>query len=143
MKKIIYFLGIVFLSSIIILNLKYTAFLDNSEHIIFYNNSWLFNLEIVLVVIVINYIVSIINKKLNKKERSIQKKIVIIALLIYLLVNILWVIFVNPKWLVTRFMCVTLHKFSIKMIIRKCYLLPLILMLHYMNICKHIFIKYL
>lgn len=97
MKKIIYFLGIVFLSSIIILNLKYTAFLDNSEHIIFYNNSWLFNLGIVLVVIVINYIVSIINKKLNKKERSIQKKIVIIALLIYLLVNILWVIFVNPK----------------------------------------------
>ena len=34
---------------------------------------------------------------MNKKERSIQKKIVIIALLIYLLVNILWVIFVNPK----------------------------------------------
>lgn len=73
MKKIIYFLGIVFLSSIIILNLKYTAFLDNSEHIIFYNNSWLFNLGIVLVVIAINYIANIINKKLNKKERSFQK----------------------------------------------------------------------
>lgn len=97
MKKIIYFLGMIFLIIIIILNLLYTSFLNNSEHISISYNSWLYNLGMILLIITIYYIANITNKILYKKGVSYRRKTFRIALLIYLLVNILWVIFINPK----------------------------------------------
>lgn len=97
MKKIIYFLGVVFLTVIISLNLLYTSFIDNSEHINIFYNSWYYNLAIILISIGIYYISIIIDKFIRKKGITSKKKILKIIVFIYAIANISWVIFINPK----------------------------------------------
>ena len=97
MKKIIYFLGVVFLTIIISLNLLYTSFIDNSEHINIFYNPWYYNLAILLISIGIYYISIIIDKFIRKKGITSKKKILKIIVFIYAISNISWVIFINPK----------------------------------------------
>ena len=92
MKKIIYFLGVVFLTIIISLNLLYTSFIDNSEHINIFYNPWYYNLAILLISIGIYYISIIIDKFIRKKGITSKKKILKIIVFIYAISNISWVI---------------------------------------------------
>lgn len=64
----------IFLIIIIILNLLYTSFLNNSEHISISYNSWLYNLGMILLIITIYYIANITNKILYKKVFLIDEK---------------------------------------------------------------------
>ena len=100
MKKLISLIGIICLIIVISLNLIFTAHLDASEHITIMNNNFIYVLGIIILGIFILFATNIINKKIysensenNKKKRKI---FFIIALSIYAILNILWVIFVRP-----------------------------------------------
>lgn len=101
MKKIIYICGVIFLSIVIILNLIFTAKLDNSEHIIINFNSFIYVIGLVLGGILIYFITKIGNKYLYKEKdfeskKKIRKWLFIACLTIYILFNIIWVIAVRP-----------------------------------------------
>lgn len=99
MKKIIYFVGILYLTIIIILNLFFTANLDASEHITININSAIYFVGIILVGTLIYIITKIINIKLHKNANSesrIKKRLLIGVVVIYIVFNIIWVISVRP-----------------------------------------------
>lgn len=102
LKKLIYYLGILFLVIIIILNFAITSFLDKSEHIIMKFNSFLYIAGIIVLGLFVYFITKTINKylydKSNFKTREEERKIVFkYAIRIYVVLNIIWAITVNPK----------------------------------------------
>ncbi len=102
MKKVIYVVGIVFLSLIIVLNLIFTANMNASEHVEVNYNYWIYTIGIVLLAIFIYYLTYVINKVLYNDnniefKKKIRKKLFIGSILIYVLFNIIWAITVNPK----------------------------------------------
>ncbi len=94
MKKIIQILGITFLAIIVILNLIFTAKLDTSEHITINNNTLIYTIGIIASGIIIYMLTKKINEHIETKE--IRKRILIIASIIYIIFNIIWVVLVNP-----------------------------------------------
>lgn len=97
MKKIIYYLGIVFLALIIGLNLIYTATLDNSEHIQINNNQLFYIFALISIGIFIFIITRIINFILDKEKNIKKRKILFIFFLIfYIFLNIIWCIIIRP-----------------------------------------------
>lgn len=102
MKKIIYFLGIICLVTIISLNLLFTANLDINECITIRFNSFIYAIGLILVGLLLFLATKAINKILynddNSKQRNeIRKCLFIGALAVYILFNIIWTILVNPK----------------------------------------------
>ncbi len=94
MKKIIQILGITFLAIIVILNLIFTAKLDTSEHITINNNTLIYTIGIIASGIIIYMLTKKINEHIETKE--IRKRILIIAIIAYIIFNIMWVVLVNP-----------------------------------------------
>ena len=101
MKKIIYYLGILFLAIIIILNLLLTANLDVVEHIDINFNSFIYTLGLIFVGLFLFFITKIINhyfenKKQDLKIKNIRNILFIIVIVCYTIFQILWLLFVNP-----------------------------------------------
>lgn len=101
MKKIIYFLGILFLAIIVILNILFTANLDALEHITIQFNSIIYMMGLAILGIVIFGITKIIHKCLyqdadSEEKKKIRKRVFIAAIVIYAIFNIVWVIAVRP-----------------------------------------------
>lgn len=94
MKKVIHILGIIFLAIIIILNLVFTAKLDASEHISINYNSFIYTIGIIASGIIIYMLTKKANGHIETKEN--KKRILIIAVIAYIIFNIIWVILVNP-----------------------------------------------
>ena len=89
MKKIIVFLGVIFLLTIIILNIIYTSTLDLSEHITIDTNSILYIIGLIITGTLIYFISRTINKNINKI-------FLFISLFIYITFTIVWTILVRP-----------------------------------------------
>ena len=101
LKKFIYFLGILFLAIIIIINLCFTASINSSEHITINTNSIIYSSGLILIGIIIFVAIKIFNNKLyndenTKSKNKVRKILFIISLLIYTAFNIIWVILVRP-----------------------------------------------
>lgn len=100
MKKIIYYIGLIVLTIVLIMNLLLTANLDQAEHITISFNSIIYILGLILVGIAIFYGTNKFDKYLNndiKKDKSkLRDKIFIISLAIYIAFNIIWAIEVRP-----------------------------------------------
>lgn len=101
MKKIIYIFGVVFLAIIVLLNLIFTTNLDSGEHAVISINSILYIIATISLSIVLICITNILNEYLyNNKNEKFKKKLRKIlffsGISLYLLFNILWVIFVKP-----------------------------------------------
>ena len=100
MKKLICGLTIIFLTIITLLNIVYTAKLDSSEHITIVNNSLIYIVGIIILGIAIFLIAEYINKFLykndNEKKKKLRKRLLITAIVIYSIINIVWIIFVIP-----------------------------------------------
>lgn len=101
MKKIIVFLGVIFLLTIIILNIIFTATLDLSEHITIDTNSILYIIGLIITGTLIYFISRTINKNINnqkdlKVKMKINKIFLFISLFIYITFTIVWTILVRP-----------------------------------------------
>ena len=101
MKKIIYFFGTVFLATVVILNLLFTANLDGGEHITISFNSFLYVVGLILIGISIFWITKIIDKHLfndteQKSKKELRIFLFVAALSLYLLFSVLWIIFIVP-----------------------------------------------
>lgn len=101
MKKIIVFLGVIFLLTIIILNIIFTATLDLSEHITIDTNSILYIIGLIITGTLIYFISRTINKNINnqkdlKVKMKISKIFLFISLFIYITFTIVWTILVRP-----------------------------------------------
>ncbi len=101
MKKIIYICGIVALLLVIILNLVFTAKLDNSEHITITYNTFLYIIGVVLLAVLIFVLARLANKYLYKDENSktlkkLRKILFVISVFLFCAFNIVWVIVVRP-----------------------------------------------
>ena len=100
MKKIVYILGGLFLSIVIILNLLFTANLDASEHIEISFNSISYIVGVILIGMLIYFASKAINKYLctdvAETQKKVRKSLFIGSLVIYIIFNILWVIFIRP-----------------------------------------------
>lgn len=94
MKKIIHIIGITFLAIIVILNLAFTAKLDASEHITINNNTLTYTIGIIASGIIIYTLTKKANTYIETKEN--KKRTLIIAVVTYIIFNIIWVILVNP-----------------------------------------------
>ena len=73
MKKIIYVIGILLLAAVIILNMLFTSYLNNEEHITIRLNSILY----VACLILVGVLIFFITKKLNNylySEKNIKYK---------------------------------------------------------------------
>ena len=102
MRKIIYILGIFFLGIIIILNLILNVNLNVREHIEIHLNSFKYIIGILLLVALIYFFTEFINKYLydyidSKCKKNLKITLFTVVLVIYLLLNIIWVSMVNPK----------------------------------------------
>lgn len=103
MKKIIYIIAIIFLSIVVILNLIFTANLNESEQIRINFNSFIYILGIILLAVLLYLSAKVINKYLYKddvnieKKEKFRKKLFISVIVIYMLFNIIWAIMVNPN----------------------------------------------
>lgn len=100
MKKLITIIGIVCLVIITILNILYTANLDISEHITITNNSFIYILGIIVLGIFIFLITNMIDKKIYSEDSESKKKkrkiFFWIALSIYIVINIAWILLIQP-----------------------------------------------
>lgn len=102
MKKIIYIVGIVFLSLIIVLNVIFTANMEFSEYVEVNYNYWLYTIGIIILAAFIYFLTNVVNKVLyngNNPEfkKEIRKLLFIESIVLYILFNIVWAITVNPK----------------------------------------------
>ena len=91
-----------FLVMIVIVNIVFTTYLDTSEQAIIQTNHLGYIIGVLLVGILIYFITHMIKQYLYKDESSdinkkMRKKLFIVAFMIYIIFNIVWVIFVNPK----------------------------------------------
>ena len=101
LKRIIVFLGVIFLLTIIILNIIFTATLDMSEHITINTNSILYIIGLIITGLLIYFISRTINKYINnqkdlKVKMKINKIFLFISLFIYITFTIVWTILVRP-----------------------------------------------
>ena len=101
LKRIIVFLGVIFLLTIIILNIIFTATLDMSEHITINTNSILYIIGLIITGLLIYFISRTINKYINnqkdlKVKMKISKIFLFISLFIYITFTIVWTILVRP-----------------------------------------------
>ena len=100
-RKVIFILGTLFLSIIIILNILFTANLSASEHIEIKFNNVIYILGVILLAGIIYFITKIIDKKLYnyndfEQKKHLRKNIFKVILVIYILINIMWIILANP-----------------------------------------------
>ncbi len=96
MKKLIKLIGIFCLIIISVLNIVFTAFLDNSEHISITCNTFLYIIGIILFGIFIYIITDIFDKKYIKLDNRKKRKYLIIVLVVYTIINIIWIVTVRP-----------------------------------------------
>ncbi len=101
MKKIIQIIGIIFLSTVIILNIFYTAKLDLSEHITITTNSIIYIIGLIALGIIIFSVTKIVNEKLytsedTEKKQKIRKYCYRTAFALYIIFQIAWVIIIRP-----------------------------------------------
>lgn len=97
MKKIIYGFGIIFIAIVIIVNLVFSAKLDNSEHITIDFNSFIYIIGIIIGSMIIFEITRIINDYLCKENKKKLRTILfIVSFTVYILSNIVWVIAIKP-----------------------------------------------
>ncbi len=96
MKKLIYLIGIICLIIVIVLNILFTAIMDNSEHITINNNTFFYSIGTILLGILIYVITNVIDKKYINLDNKKKKKILIIIMSIYAIANIVWIIVVRP-----------------------------------------------
>ena len=97
LKKLIYIIGIIFLAIITILNFIFTAKLDSSEHIIINFNNPIYILGLIIVGILIFIITNLINKHLeNNTNYKLKNKIKKYVLIIYAIINLIWIITIMP-----------------------------------------------
>ena len=93
-KKVIQILGIIALAIVVILNVIYTADMNSGEQVTIKFNSFPYILGLLLMVGIIYGIAKFADKKLKKKK--VRLIIVAVAVIIYLVFSILWIIFVRP-----------------------------------------------
>ncbi len=101
MKKFILFIGVIFLSIVIILNFLFTANLDAKEHVTILGNSLLYVALLVITGIVIFLFTKFINNYLYNGEndevkKKVRKYLFIAALTIYVSFCVIWTIVVRP-----------------------------------------------
>ncbi len=99
MKKIIYAVGILFLSIVIILNVIFSANLDNSEHITVNTNTIFYAITLILAVIILYILSKSFNEFLYKddeKRKRLRRDLFIFAVAIYLAFSAIWLILVRP-----------------------------------------------
>ena len=101
MKKIVYLVGILFLTIVFCLNLFFTANLDVSEHITINTNSFIYIIGLALVGGLIYGMTKKINEKIYKDsdfqyKKKFKKYLLIASLIIYIIFNIIWIIVVRP-----------------------------------------------
>lgn len=101
MKKLIQILGIVVLAIVVILNIVYTADMNSGEQISINFNSFIYIIGLIITAILIYFITEVINKHLyngmnEEKKRKLRKWMVAIAIVLYLILNVVWLIFVRP-----------------------------------------------
>lgn len=97
MKKIIYIIGIIFLLIVISVNLLFTTRLSNVEKTTISLNNIIYSISIIAIATIIYFIIYKTNEKIRQSNyEKIMKKLFIISLIIYFLLNILWVIFIRP-----------------------------------------------
>lgn len=98
MKKIIHSLGIISIAIIIVINLIFTATLDQSEKIAINTNNIIFIIGIIVFVVTLYFITKIIDKHLYKdiEKKNIRKEIFITVFTAYSIFSILWVILIRP-----------------------------------------------
>ncbi len=98
MKKIIYVIGIIFLLVVISVNVLFTSKLSSSERITINLNNIVYSICTILLAVIIYLITKKANEKLKKddSESKIRKRLFIIALVIYFILNILWIFSVRP-----------------------------------------------
>lgn len=97
MKKIIYGFGIIFIAIVIIVNLVFSAKLDNSEHITIDFNSFIYIIGIIIGSMIIFEITRIINDYLCKEnKKKLRTVLFIVSFTVYILSNIVWVIAIKP-----------------------------------------------
>ena len=102
MKKIIYVIGILLLATVIILNMLFTSYLNNKEHITIRLNSILYVACLILVGVLLFFITKKLNNYLYsekniKYKKEIRMWLFIVAFVLYVFFNIIWIIFINPK----------------------------------------------
>lgn len=102
LKKIIYFLGILSLTIIILLNILFTAKMDYFEHITIQFNNCLYIIGLIIIGSFLFFITKIINEYLykdtNSKSKATNRKYLFLgSLIIYIVFNIIWITLVNPN----------------------------------------------
>ncbi len=102
MKKIIYYLGIIFLTIIIVLNIVFTARIEPSEHIVILYNKIIYLIGVIVlgttIFLLSKYIDNFLNDDENKKsKKNIRKYLLIFVITLYAVLTILWVIFIRPR----------------------------------------------
>ena len=95
MKKLIQILGIVVLAIVVILNIVYTADMNSGEQISINFNSFIYIIGLIITAILIYFITEVINKHLynginEEKKHKLRKWIVAIAIVLYLILNVIW-----------------------------------------------------
>lgn len=101
MKKILWFLGIVFLFVIVILNFIFTANLDASEHISIRFNSFVYIIGLIFMIAFVCFCSNVIDKYLYsdtnfEKKKKLRKFLFIVCLCIYIVANFIWIILIRP-----------------------------------------------
>lgn len=98
MKKLIYFLSILFLTIILVLNLFYNAYLMPSEHIVLNINSISYSICVISLAILIFLTTIYIDDYLynNISSDKVRKNIFLILIIIYIFFNIIWLIIRRP-----------------------------------------------
>lgn len=101
MKKIVYFLGILFLALIIVLNILFSTRMDTWELVTISFNNPLYVLGFILLGTAIFALAYFIDKHLYndinpEKKKKLRKILFGVAITIYILFSFLWVIFVLP-----------------------------------------------
>lgn len=96
MKKLIYVIGIICLILVTTLNILFTAILDSSEHIEIRNNTFIYILGIILFGILIYVITNVIDKKCMNLTSKKKRKLLIIIISVYAIINIIWIIAIRP-----------------------------------------------
>lgn len=99
-KKVIYGVGILFLAIIILLNVIFTANIDVSEHVIINWNNLLYILGVALLGVFLFWITKAADKHLYATDapnkRKARKILLIVAVTIYTILSIAWIIFIRP-----------------------------------------------
>lgn len=99
MKRLISIIGIIIIAIIISLNVVFTARMDSSEHITINFNNPIFIIGLLSLVVLLILATYKIDKYLNKdleKNNKLRKIALIIALILYIVFSIAWVVLVRP-----------------------------------------------